>query len=92
MSMEFDRRKKETPATEGPSPTAGNAGNEGGDKPKGLGEMAGPETDKNDIRKQIHDRASETSKAEKGRELSESSKTASDRASEEQRNRDLWKK
>jgi hypothetical protein len=84
MSMEYDRRDKQPAMADG-NPTTDS---KGGQK---EGESLTPPTQATEMRKQIADRAFANQERKDSSKESKDGNSAS-QASEQQRNRDLWKK
>ena len=92
MGMEFDRKNKEVPKSDAPAKTDGQGGKDGGgEKPASLSDVSGPKIDRDEMRKEIGDKAAGSRGVEGQKEAKDSGQSTTDRATEQQRNRDLWK-
>ena len=86
------RETQPKPHDDGASKAENQGDKSGGEKPKDQKEVTTPAVDRDAIRKQNMDNAAAKSEQDNARDDKDTSSKSVDRATEQQRNKDLWKK
>lgn len=86
MGIESDRRDRKPQGGAEHAPMTDGQGGKGGGGKDAFGDLSGPAIDKESMRKEIHDHADST------KESKDTSGKSADRATEQQRNHDLFGK